>query len=193
MQEKQTELSGGVSCAVSSRTHAHDPQHLTSWLMISTKALVRHPEAMALLKQIWINLRFEEKDRILELMQQRYTRWKTRIVNAGHNQAMLAANRAHSKLAAIDYATRGLPALQALGLLELRPLLPLHSADGGRLGGDGRRARLGNARRGGAHGALRGQVRPRDPRGETDLEDRLQGAGRGRTAQSEQRERRALG
>lgn len=117
VQEKQTELSGGVSCAVSSRTHAHDPQHLTSWLMISTKALVRHPEAMALLKQIWINLRFEEKDRILELMQQRYTRWKTRIVNAGHNQAMLAANRAHSKLAAIDYATRGLPALQALGLL----------------------------------------------------------------------------
>ncbi len=117
VQELQTEQSGGISAGTSNRTALDTKAHFTSWLMISTKALVNRPEAMGLLHTLWCQMRFDEGERILELLRQRHTRWKSRIANAGHGQAMLVANRAHSPLAALEYQTRGLPALKALGQL----------------------------------------------------------------------------
>ena len=52
-----------------------------------------------------------EKERILELLQQRKTRWQSRLSNAGHSYALQTASRHMSQLACRDYYNAGLPAL----------------------------------------------------------------------------------
>ncbi len=59
-------------------------------------------------------LRFDEKDRIIELLQQRKTRWQSRLSGSGHSYAMQIAGRHHSALAQRDYNNTGLGALNWL-------------------------------------------------------------------------------
>jgi Zn-dependent M16 (insulinase) family peptidase len=65
-------------------------------------------------------LRFDEKDRIIELLQQRKTRWASRLSGSGHSYAMQIAGRNHSALAKRDYHNTGLGALNWLGDLVSR-------------------------------------------------------------------------
>jgi Zn-dependent M16 (insulinase) family peptidase len=45
------------------------------------------------LKLAFEQLRFDEKDRIIELLQQRKTRWQSRLSGSGHSYAMQIASR----------------------------------------------------------------------------------------------------
>src|SRR5690606_3881815 len=73
-----------------------------------------HLDAIRLLKIGFEQLRVDEKDRIIELLQQRKTRWQSRVSGSGHSYAMQSASRQHSALALRDYHNTGLGALNWL-------------------------------------------------------------------------------
>lgn len=74
-------------------------------------------EAIRLLKLAFEQLRFDEKNRIVELLQQRKARWQSRVSGSGHSYAMQIAGRKHSALALRDYHNTGLGALNWLSEL----------------------------------------------------------------------------
>lgn len=114
LQQLQTAVSGGLGMGASLRSKVDDKNQITAWLTLTTKSLVNNLEAIRLLKLAFEQLRFDEKDRIIELLQQRKTRWQSRLSGSGHSYAMQIAGRHHSALALRDYNNTGLGALNWL-------------------------------------------------------------------------------
>ncbi len=117
LQQLQTAVSGGVGMGASLRSKIDDKNKISAWLTLTTKSLVNNFEAIRLLKLAFEQLRFDEKDRIIELLQQRKTRWTSRLSGSGHSYAMQIAGRNHSALAQRDYQNTGLGALNWLANL----------------------------------------------------------------------------
>jgi presequence protease len=113
-QQLQTAVSGGLGMGASLRSKADDKNQISAWLTLTTKSLVDHLDAIQMLKLAFEQLRFDEKDRIIELLQQRKTRWQSRLSGSGHSYAMQIASRQHSALALRDYHNTGLGALNWL-------------------------------------------------------------------------------
>ncbi|XID74047.1 insulinase family protein [Alkanindiges sp. WGS2144] len=111
LQQAQAMVSGGVHLGASFRSAIDNAEQASSYLVLATKALNEKTEALQLLKTAFEQLRFDEKDRILELLQQRKTRWQSRLSGAGHSYALQTASRHMSALARRDYYNAGLPAL----------------------------------------------------------------------------------
>ena len=99
------------------RSKTDDKGKITAWLTLTTKSLSDKLDAIGLLKLAFEQLRFDEKDRILELLQQRKTRWASRLSGSGHSYAMQIASRNSSALAQRDYQNTGLGALNWLAEL----------------------------------------------------------------------------
>jgi Zn-dependent M16 (insulinase) family peptidase len=118
LQQQQTAVSGGVGLSSSLRTSINDQGEISAFLVLSTKALTHKLEAIQLLRDSFISLRLDEADRILELLQQRKSRWQSRLSGSGHAYAMQTSSRAYSALAQHESEHTGLPAL-----LWLRNLL----------------------------------------------------------------------
>ena len=114
LQQLQTAVSGGVGMGASLRSKVDDKNKISAWLTLTTKSLVNNFEAIRILKLAFEQLRFDEKDRIIELLQQRKTRWQSRISGSGHSYAMQIASRNCSALAQRDYQNTGLGALNWL-------------------------------------------------------------------------------
>ncbi|MEB3766545.1 insulinase family protein [Acinetobacter sp. MD2] len=120
LQQLQTALSGGLGMGASLRSDVTDGEKISAWLTLTTKSLANRFDAIELLKVAFEQLRFDEKSRILELLQQRKTRWQSRLSGSGHSYAMQAASRNMSGLAKRDYTNTGLGALNWLGDLIAR-------------------------------------------------------------------------
>ncbi|OAL79756.1 peptidase M16 [Acinetobacter sp. SFB] len=114
LQQLQTAVSGGVGMGASLRSKVDDKNKISAWLTLTTKSLVNNFEAIRILKLAFEQLRFDEKDRIIELLQQRKTRWQSRVSGSGHSYAMQIASRNCSALAQRDYQNTGLGALNWL-------------------------------------------------------------------------------
>ncbi|NNP72218.1 peptidase M16 [Acinetobacter defluvii] len=117
LQQLQTAVSGGLGMGASLRSKINDKGKITAWLTLTTKSLSDKLDAIGLLKLAFEQLRFDEKDRILELLQQRKTRWASRLSGSGHSYAMQIASRNSSALAQRDYHNTGLGALNWLAEL----------------------------------------------------------------------------
>lgn len=117
LQQLQTAVSGGLGMGASLRSKVDDKNQISSWLTLTTKSLTHNFEAIRLLKLAFEQLRFDEKGRIIELLQQRKTRWASRLSGAGHSYAMQISSRNMSALANRDYHNTGLGALNWLGSL----------------------------------------------------------------------------
>ena len=117
LQNLQTAVSGGLGMGASLRSKVDDKDKISAWLTLTTKSLTQKFDAIHLLKLAFEQLRFDEKDRIIELLQQRKTRWQSRLSGAGHSYAMQIASRNMSALAQRDYQNTGLGALNWLGEL----------------------------------------------------------------------------
>ncbi|KXO87018.1 peptidase M16 [Acinetobacter venetianus] len=113
-QQIQTAVSGGLGMGASLRSKVDDKERISAWLTLTTKSLTQKFDAIQLLKLAFEKLRFDEKDRIIELLQQRKTRWQSRLSGSGHSYAMQAASRQMSALALRDYHNTGLGALNWL-------------------------------------------------------------------------------
>lgn len=114
IQQRQTAVSGGISLGASLRTAINDQGTISAFLVLSTKSLAHKLDAIALLHDAFINLRLDEVARIMELLQQRKSRWQSRISGSGHAYALQAAARDLSALNRYEYEHTGLPALQWL-------------------------------------------------------------------------------
>ena len=113
-QQIQTAVSGGLGMGASLRSKVDDKDRISAWLTLTTKSLTQKLDSIQLLKLAFEQLRFDEKDRIIELLQQRKTRWQSRLSGSGHSYAMQAASRQMSALARRDYHNTGLGALNWL-------------------------------------------------------------------------------
>lgn len=111
LQQLQTANTGGIGMGVSTRSHISDKGQISAWLTLTTKSLSSRLDAIQLLKTCFEQCRFDEKERILELLQQRKNRWQARISGVGHQYAMQIASRSHSAIAQRDYLNTGLTAL----------------------------------------------------------------------------------
>ncbi len=114
LQTQQTAISGGVGMGLSIRSKVNDKEGISAFLTLTTKALNHNIAAMDLLYTAFNQMRFDEKERILELLQQRKTSWQARLSGAGHSYAMQTACRNMSAFAQRDYQHTGLPALRWL-------------------------------------------------------------------------------
>lgn len=111
IQQAQSAVSGGVSLGASIRSKVDDTRQASAFLVLATKALTEKLPALDLLKKAFTELRLDEKDRILELLQQRKARWSSRLANSAHSYALQTASRDMSVVAQRDYYNTGLPAL----------------------------------------------------------------------------------
>ncbi len=124
LQQAQTACSGGVHMGASLRAKISDGEQISAWIVLSTKSLASSKQAMQLLRTTFESLRFDETDRIVELLQQRKSRWQSRLSGSGHSYAMQTAARNLSALARHEYRNGGLPAF-----LWLRDLLQRAETD----------------------------------------------------------------
>ena len=114
LQQLQTAVSGGLGMGASLRSKVDNKGKISGWLTLTTKSLTDKLDTIQLLKLAFEKLRFDEKDRIIELLQQRKTRWASRLSGSGHSYAMQIASRNMSALAERDYNITGLGALNWL-------------------------------------------------------------------------------
>ncbi|EZQ10485.1 insulinase family protein [Acinetobacter sp. Ver3] len=117
LQQLQTAVSGGLGMGASLRSKVDDKGKISAFLTLTTKSLAHKLDTIQLLKLAFEKLRFDEKDRIIELLQQRKTRWASRLSGSGHSYAMQIASRNMSALALRDYNNTGLGALNWLSEL----------------------------------------------------------------------------
>ena len=104
---------GGIQCFSSMRSDAYDTDQYRSFLVFSGKSLFRKQEKLIELMSSFINdVRFDELDRIKELVAQWRVRKENSITGNGHSLAMLAASHGMSPLAEYKHLTRGLLGIQ---------------------------------------------------------------------------------
>ena len=114
LQQLQTAVSGGLGMGASLRSQVNNKGQISAFLTLTTKSLADKFDTIELLKLAFEQLRFDEKDRIIELLHQRKTRWASRLSGSGHSYAMQIASRNMSALAERDYHITGLGALNWL-------------------------------------------------------------------------------
>ncbi len=119
MQIRQSQVSGGIHASSSLRGKTEDEQEVLGFYSVSGKSLLRNHEAMAeLLKHSFENMRFDETDRIKELISQLRTRKENSITGSGHSLAMQAASSGMSPVAHLSHNNRGLASISFIKELD---------------------------------------------------------------------------
>ncbi len=119
MQQWQSQVSGGVRMGLSMRTSLANAQQAQAHLVVSSKALHYHADSFALVRTTLEQLRFDEGDRVRDLLAQRKARFEASITDSGHGLAMQTACQSMSAIAQLEYRMSGLPALRNLRELVL--------------------------------------------------------------------------
>lgn len=118
VQAHQAAVCGGISAYTSIRGDINNPQQLKAYLVLSSKALNRNVQAQAQLMRDTLEApRFDEYDRIHDMLLQMKARKESSITGNGHAYAMTAACAGMSPVAKIAQSMSGLDAV-----LQLRSL-----------------------------------------------------------------------
>ena len=118
VQHRQSATVGSISAFSSMRGQIDDEQRLNAHFTLSSKALLRHAEQQTqLMFDTWYSARFDEVDRIRDLINQQRARREQAITGNGHGLAMSAACAGMSPLAKLQHEQAGL-----LGTRKLREL-----------------------------------------------------------------------
>jgi len=121
MQVQQSLISGGIFAHYSLRGEIDNEQQIRGYYTISGKSLVRnHREMSELLKHSFLNMRFDEKDRIKELISQLRMRKENSITGSGHALAMQAAASRMSPVAHLNHQNKGLSSIAFIKDLDNR-------------------------------------------------------------------------
>lgn len=108
-QHRQAALCGGINAYPSMRGAIDDVQIVQGYLVLSMKALARNQHAAGkLLLDTWQLARFDEHQRLRELMAQMRTRRERSLASNGHGLAMAAASAGMSPLAHFQHEVTGL-------------------------------------------------------------------------------------
>ncbi|VAW75898.1 Predicted insulinase-like Zn-dependent peptidase DVU0941 [hydrothermal vent metagenome] len=119
MQAWQSRVSGGVGAFSSIRADSNDINKMSAWFGLSSKALDRnHNKMCELMSTTFKQVRFDEPQRMRELINQKRARREQSITSNGHGYAMSAASSALSPMANLSDRQGGLAALQKLKSLD---------------------------------------------------------------------------
>ncbi|WP_166265406.1 insulinase family protein [Marinobacter caseinilyticus] len=119
MQDRMTAESGGIGAFTSARGRVDDVQNLSGYLVVTGKALARNRDALTqLLKDVCTDARFDEHDRIRELVAQIRSRREQSVTGSGHGLAMGAASQGLSPGARLAYRLGGLEAIREIKALD---------------------------------------------------------------------------
>ena len=117
VQTWQSRVSGGVNCYASIRSDVSDEQQSKSILVLSGKALQSNQQALAeLLHATFHDCRFDEQQRLREILEQIQSRQEGGITGRGHSLAIGLASSRMSPSAALSYRFGGLAGIKALKL-----------------------------------------------------------------------------
>ncbi len=115
VQAWQSRISGGLNCSASIRSSMNDEQKVRAVLVLSGKALARNESALSdLILETFHDARFDEQQRIRELLEQIASRQQHGITGRGHLHAATAACAAMSPSAALNHHSGGLAGVRSL-------------------------------------------------------------------------------
>jgi len=119
MQDWQSRVSGGVHASHSIRAHTDDAHKTRAYFLLSGKALNRNNDQLAeLMKTMHDDVRFDETDRIIELINQRRARRERSVTGSGHSLAMTAAASGFNPVARLSHQFSGLAGIKSLKALD---------------------------------------------------------------------------
>ncbi|MFN2339008.1 MAG: insulinase family protein [Gammaproteobacteria bacterium] len=119
MQAWQSSVSGGISATTSVRAAIDDEQATQGILVLSSKALVRNHAAMSELMRVTLEeVRFDEHERIRDLVAQQRARREQSVTGNGHGLAMQAAASGMSPTASLLHRQRGLTGIHRIKALD---------------------------------------------------------------------------
>jgi Zn-dependent M16 (insulinase) family peptidase len=119
MQELQSSVSGGIHAHHSIRAYTDDEQKVRAYYLISGKALNRNNKHLAeLMYDTLNNARFDEEQRIAELITQMRSRRERSVTGSGHTLAMTAAASGLSPVAELNHKFGGLEGIKILKALD---------------------------------------------------------------------------
>lgn len=115
VQTWQSSISGGVSCYANIRSQMEDEQQNKAIMVLSSKALVSNHLALdELLYETFSNVRFDEVQRLREIMDQIVARRESSITGQGHVLAMALACSGMSPTSHLSHRFTGLAGITAL-------------------------------------------------------------------------------
>ena len=115
VQTWHSRISGGVNCFSSIRSAGDDEQSASGYLTFSSKALTsNHRQMSALLKATLSETRFDETQRLADLVEQICTRKEASITGQGHSLAMSLACSRMSPVAQLNHQFGGLEGIHRL-------------------------------------------------------------------------------
>jgi hypothetical protein len=119
VQARQAQVCGGISAFTTMRGDTNNEQDLKAYLVLSSKALLRNAAAQTqLMRDTLETLRFDECERIHDLVSQLTARRESGITGNGHSLAMTAASAGMSPVAKINEALGGLSGIRHLNSLN---------------------------------------------------------------------------
>ena len=119
VQSWQSSVSGGVSGHSSIRGHSDDVQLTRGYYVFAGKALERNNEKLSTLMHDTIHgVRFDEHDRIRELISQRRARREQSVTGSGHSLAMSAASSGMCPVASLGHRFNGLEGIRILKAID---------------------------------------------------------------------------
>ncbi len=120
-QAWQSAVCGGLNAFSSVRGAVDDVNAISSYFVMSSKALQRNHRAMNELMHATLHeVRFDELSRIRELVAQTRARKEQSVTGNGHILAMMAASAAFSPAAEASNRVSGLPGIQFVKALDKR-------------------------------------------------------------------------
>jgi Zn-dependent M16 (insulinase) family peptidase len=118
-QALQASVTGGVYAHSSIHASVDNPAHYHAHYMVSGKALERNSESLlTLMMETLEQPRFDEHERLRELVSQARLSSERGVVNQGHSLAMRAASASLSPIAAMQHRRSGLAAIQWIKQLD---------------------------------------------------------------------------
>ncbi|NOQ70011.1 MAG: peptidase M16, partial [Gammaproteobacteria bacterium] len=119
MQEWQSSVSGGIHAQQSIRAFTDDEQKIRAYYLLTGKALQRNNKKLAqLMRETLNNVRFDEEERITELIRQIRTSRERSVTGNGHTLAMTAAASGLSPMAALNHQFAGLAGIKSIKSLD---------------------------------------------------------------------------
>ena len=118
-QNWQTQVCGGINAQSSIRSDLDNEQQVSGFFTLSAKGLNIHNDAISdLLYQTYHHARFDEPQRIRELISQSRARAEQSVTGNGHSLAMSLASQGFSPVAKLNHASSGILGIQKLKALD---------------------------------------------------------------------------
>ncbi len=119
VQARQAAVCGGISAYTSMRGDIGDEQQMKAFLVLSSKALLRNSSEQAqLMRDTLEKLRFDEVERITDIVAHIRARRESSITGNGHGLAMAAACGGMSPIAELNQKLAGLQGIRALKAID---------------------------------------------------------------------------